>query len=74
MDCVNWSTASRSQGIQTLCNIYIGFEIGFHSDDISSRGPSKGVCLSPSSFFFFDKVLVKMSKSIANMIPIEQII
>ena len=73
VDCVNWSTASRSQGIQTLCNICVIFEIGFHSEDIRSRGSSKGVCLSPSSFFF-DKVLVKMSKSIANMIPIEQII
>ena len=32
--------------------ICIGFEIGIQSDDISSRGPSKGVCQSPSSFFF----------------------
>ena len=74
VDCVNWSTASPSQAIQTLCNNCIGFEIGFHSDDINSSGPSKGVWLSPSSFSFFDKVLLKMSKSIANMIPIEQII
>ena len=43
MHCVN--------AIQTLCNIYIGCEIGFRSDGISSHGPSKGVCQSPSSFF-----------------------
>ena len=27
------------------------FEIGFHLDDISSHGPSKGACKSLSSFF-----------------------
>ena len=42
---------SRSQAIQALCNICIRCEIGFRSDGISSHGPSKGVCPSPSSFF-----------------------
>ena len=52
-------------------------KIGFHSDDISSHGPSKGVYQSPNFFFVFfvfDKVFVNMSRSIANMIRIEQII
>ena len=37
--------------LKLLCNICIGCEIGFRSDGISSHGPSKGVCQSPSSFF-----------------------
>ena len=73
VDCVNWSTASCSQRIQTLYNICIGFEISFHSDGLNSHGPSKGVCQPPSSFFC-DKGLGKMSISIANMIRIEQFI